>query len=500
MNEKIERLNALVAEISDLNGILALMGWDQHVNMPPGGVEDRSNQTALIGGYLHDRITSNELGQLISDLENEIGDLNADNDAARNVRKAKWHYEQNSRIPKKTMIEFLMVTTQANETWVKARQNNDYASFQPILQRIVELRQEVAEYFKPYDHVYDPLLDMFEPGMKTAEVQEIFNALRPKQVELIKAIAASKQVDNSFLKKTYDKALQEKFGRHVITRFGYDWNRGRLDVTAHPFTTGFGLGDIRITTRYLDNDGTSALFGTMHESGHAMYSQGCNPLYARTVLQEASSLAFHESQSRMWENLVGRSKEFWNYFYPTFQMLFSSHLGNVNLESFYKGINRVEPSLIRVEADEATYNLHIMLRLEIEIGLMDKTISTKDLPEIWNSKMRDYLGITPTNDAQGVLQDVHWSGGMIGYFATYALGNILSVQLWEKMIRDLPHIPDEMTKGEFSSILHWLRENVHQYGSKYSSQELIQKITGSKISAEPYVRYLNQKYRQIYSI
>jgi carboxypeptidase Taq len=500
MSEKIERLNALAAEIFDLNGISALLGWDQHVNMPPGGVEDRSNQTALIGGYLHDRITSNELGQLISDLEKEIGDLNADNDAARNVRKAKWHFEQNSRIPKKTMIEFLMVTTQANEIWVKARQTNDYASFQPILQRIVELRQEVAEYFKPYDHVYDPLLDMFEPGMKTAEVKQIFNALRPKQVELIKAISQSKQFDNSFLKKNYDKELQEKFGRHVITRFGYDWNRGRLDVTAHPFTIGFGLGDVRITTRYLDNDGVSALFGTMHESGHAMYSQGCNPLYARTVLQEVSSLAFHESQSRMWENLVGRSKEFWTYFYPIFQMLFSGHLGNVDLETFYKGINQVEPSLIRVEADEATYNLHIMLRLEIEIGLMEKTISTKDLPEIWNTKMKDYLGVVPTNDAQGVLQDIHWSGGMIGYFATYALGNLLSVQLWEKMNQDVPNIPDEMAKGEFSSILHWLRENVHQYGSKYSSQELIQKITGSKISAEPYIRYLNQKYHQIYNI
>jgi len=500
MNEKIERLNASLAEISDLGGIAALLGWDQQVLMPKGGVNDRGNQAALIGGLMHDRITSDELGKLISDLENEIGDLNADNDDARNVRKAKWHYEQNSRIPKKTMIEFLMVTTQANEIWVKARRNNNFASYQPILQRIVELRQEVAEYFKPYDHIYDPLLDMFEPGMKTAEVKQIFNDLRPKQVELIKAIAASKQVDNSFLKKKYDKVFQEKFGRHVITRFGYDWNRGRLDVTTHPFTTGFGLGDVRITTRYLDDDGVSALFSTMHEAGHAMYSQGCNPLYARTALQDATSLAFHESQSRMWENLVGRSKEFWTFFYPSFQMLFSDHLGNVDLETFYKGINRVEPSLIRVEADEATYNLHIMLRLEIEIGLMEQTISTKDLPEIWNAKMRDYLGVTPTNDSQGVLQDIHWSGGMIGYFATYALGNLLSVQLWEKMLKDIPNILDEMAKGEFSSILHWLRENVHQYGSKYNSQELIQKITGSKISAEPYIRYLNQKYRQIYNL
>ena len=236
-----------------------------------------------------------------------------------------------------------MTTAQANEIWVKARQNNDFASFQPILQRIVELRQEVAEYFKPYDHVYDPLLDMFEPGMKTAAVKQIFVDLREKQVTLLKAIRKAQQVDNSFVKKNFDRDLQEKFGRHVITRFGYDWNRGRLDVTAHPFTTGFGLGDIRITTRYREDDGMSALFGTMHKSGHAMYSQGASPKFARTILQETTSLAFHESQSRMWENLVGRSKEFWTYFYPTFQMLFASHLGNVDLDTFYKGINKVEP-------------------------------------------------------------------------------------------------------------------------------------------------------------
>ena len=500
MEEKIKQLNTLMGEVADLAGVGALLGWDQQVNMPPGGVDDRGNQMALIGGLIHDRITSDEMGKLIADLASEIGDLDADNDIARNVRRAKWQYEQNTRIPKEKVMEFLMTTAQANEIWVKARQNNDFASFQPILQRIVELRQEVAEYFKPYDHVYDPLLDMFEPGMKTAAVKQIFVDLREKQVTLLKAIRKAQQVDNSFVKKNFDRDLQEKFGRHVITRFGYDWNRGRLDVTAHPFTTGFGLGDIRITTRYREDDGMSALFGTMHESGHAMYSQGASPKFARTILQETTSLAFHESQSRMWENLVGRSKEFWTYFYPTFQMLFASHLGNVDLDTFYKGINKVEPSMIRVEADEATYNLHIMVRMEIEIGLLEKSIATQDLPEVWNAKMQDYLGITPPTDTLGVLQDVHWSGGMIGYFPTYALGNLLSVQLWEKMLSDNPNIPDEMAKGQFSTILGWMREKVHQHGAKYDSQELIHKITGSHLSAEPYLRYLNKKYGEIYNL
>lgn len=500
MNEKLQKLNTLTAEIVDLNGIASLLGWDQHVFMPPGGVEDRGNQMALIGGLAHDRITSDDMGKVISDLESEIGDLNADTDEARTVRKAKWNYEQNTKIPKQLLMEFITVTTEATEVWVKARQNNDYKSFQPVLQRIVELRRDMANLFKPFDHIYDPLLDAFEPGMKTAEVIKIFNDVRPKQVELLKAIAASKQVDNSFIKQNYNKDYQEKFGKYVISRFGYDWNRGRLDVTAHPFTTGFGLGDIRITTRYLDNDGSSSLFGTMHESGHAMYSQGLAKKYARTALDEASSLAFHESQSRMWENLIGRSKEFWSYFYPTFQMLFPEHLNGVDLKTFYKGINKVEPSMIRVEADEATYNMHIMLRLEIEIGLIENSMSTKDLPEIWNAKMKDYLGITPPNDTQGVLQDVHWSGGMIGYFSTYALGNLLSVQLWEKMLTDHPNIPDEIAKGEFSTILGWLRENVHQHGSKYNPQELIQRITGSKITPEPYLRYLNKKYKEIYDL
>ncbi|MFZ3151412.1 MAG: carboxypeptidase M32 [Anaerolineaceae bacterium] len=498
--DKLQRLRAIVAETSDLGSTEALLDWDQQVNMPAGGAEDRGNQTALIAGIVHEKATSDELGSLIEDLSAEISDPDADDDFAREIKVTKRMYDRLTRVPKEKLIELVMTTSKAHEVWVKARATNDFASFQPHLQHIVELKREYANYFKPYDHPYDVLLDEYEPGMKTADVRRIFDTLRPKQVELLKQIAQAKQVDNSFIKQNYPIEGQRKFGEFISTRFGYDWNRGRIDLAPHPFTTSFGYGDVRITTRYLDNDGFSALFSTMHETGHALYDQGLDPKYKRTSLGQSASLAVHESQSRLWENLVGRSKEFWQFSFPIAQMLFPQHLGNLSLAEFYRGINKVEPSLIRVEADEATYNMHIMLRLEIEIGLIEGSMNTKDLPEIWNTRMQEYLGITPPNDSSGVLQDVHWSGGMIGYFSTYALGNLISVQLWEKMLSDHPNIPDEMAQGNFSTILGWLRENIHRNAFRYDPQELVRRATGDTINPEPYLRYLNKKYSEIYHL
>jgi len=430
--EKLNQLRQLTAELANLGGIQALLDWDQQVNMPRGGMEDRSAQAALVAGIMYDRATSPQLGTLIEDLASEIPDINADDDLAREIKVAKRDFEHISRIPREKLIEFVMVTSQAHEVWVQARQNNDFASFAPHLTRIVEMRREQAELFKPYDHPYDPLLDEYEPGMKTAEVKAIFDALRPKQVELLQRIAQAEQVDNSFIRQKYDVDSQEKFGRFIATRMGYDWNRGRMDLAPHPFTTSFGYGDVRITTRYLETDGMSSLFSTMHEAGHALYDQGLDPKYRNTSLGRPTSLAVHESQSRFWENLIGRSEAFWQFAFPIVQMLFPEHLANLSLDQFYRGINRVEPSLIRIEADEATYNLHIMLRFEIETGLMEGKLQAKDLPEIWNSRMQAYLGVTPPDDSSGVLQDVHWSGGMIGYFPTYALGNLISAQWWER--------------------------------------------------------------------
>ena len=498
--EKLNQLRQLTAELANLGCIQALLDWDQQVNMPRGGMEDRSAQAALVAGIMYDRATSPQLGTLIEDLASEIPDINADDDLAREIKVAKRDFEHISRIPREKLIEFVMVTSQAHEVWVQARQNNDFASFAPHLTRIVEMRREQAELFKPYDHPYDPLLMEYEPGMKTAEVKAIFDALLPKQVELLQRIAQAEQVDNSFIRQKYDFDSQEKFGRFIATRMGYDWNRGRMDLAPHPFTTSFGYGDVRITTRYLETDGMSSLFSTMHEAGHALYDQGLDPKYRNTSLGRPTSLAVHESQSRFWENLIGRSQAFWQFAFPIVQMLFPEHLANLSLEQFYRGINRVEPSLIRIEADEATYNLHIMLRFEIETDLIEGKLQAKDLPEIWNSRMQAYLGVTPPDDSSGVLQDVHWSGGMIGYFPTYALGNLISAQWWEKMVADHPDIPNEIAAGNFAPVLAWMRENVHRYASRYDPQDLVQKITGSRINPEPYMRYLEQKYSQIYQL
>ncbi|NLN70141.1 MAG: carboxypeptidase M32 [Chloroflexi bacterium] len=497
---KMQALFERVAEFSDLEGIMALLGWDQQVYMPPGGAEERGLQSAALGRILHEKFATEEFGQLIADLEDEIGDLNAETDVARSVKVIKRNYEKQVKVPLPLLMESIKAQTMAHEAWVQAKARSDFSIFKPHLETIVDLRKQYVELFQPYDHIYDPLLDDFEPGMKTADVKEIFDKLRPQQVELLQAITEKELPDNSFIKQPYKEDYQDLFGRHVITCFGYDWQRGRMDVAPHPFTTGFGLGDVRITTRYLKDDVGSALFSTMHESGHAMYAQGVSEKYKRHPLGGAASLAIHESQSRLWENIIGRSKEFWTYFYPSFQMLFPEYLAEVSLADFYRGINRVEPSFIRVEADEATYNMHIMLRLEIEIGLMEGTINVGDLPEIWNNKMQDYLGITPPDDARGVLQDIHWSGGMIGYFPTYALGNLASVQLWEKLLQEHPNVPDEIAQAKFDTILAWMREHVHQYGAKYDPQEIMIKATGSKITPEPYMAYLRKKYAEIYDL
>lgn len=496
--QKLQELRLREQEIATLGGVQALLDWDQQVNMPVGGAEDRANHMAIIGSILHDHSTSPELGQLIADVAADIPDLEADDPIAREVKVAKRDYDHATRIPKEKMIAFIMTTSAAHEAWVKARRENDFPFFQPHLEHIVELLREVAELFKPYDHPYDALLDQYEPGMKTAEVQAIFSALRPRQVELLNKIANSEQVDNQFIKQLYDFDLQRKMSEYVSRLFGYDMDHGRIDLAPHPFTTNFGHGDVRMTTRFLDDDGMSSLFSTMHETGHALYDQGISPKYQGTSLGHAVSSGTHESQSRLWENLVGRSREFWRFAYPTMGMLFPAQLGNVDLEHFYRGINRVEPSFIRVEADEATYNMHIILRMELEIGLIEGSLATRDLPEVWNSKMKEYLGITPENDSVGVLQDVHWSGGMIGYFPTYALGNLISAQLWHKMTSDHPGIPEQMATGHFETILGWLRENIHQHGSRYDSMDLVQRVTGERLNADYYIEYLTGKYKEIY--
>jgi carboxypeptidase Taq len=496
---RLSKLKVILNEIHDIRYAASVLSWDQQTQMPSGGANGRGNQVSTLFRIAHEKFTSSEVGQLLEDISSSAAEIDPDADDARLIKVTSHEYQKYRRVPTDLVAEFAKLTSESYGVWEQARNESDFTKFQPYLTKIIELRRQYAECH-PYDHIYDPLLDDYESGLKTVEVQEIFNNLRPIQVDLIQAIGASQQVDDSFLKQTFDENKQWEFGVKVISHFGYDWKRGRLDKSTHPFTIRLGQGDVRITTRVNADNITSALFGSIHEFGHALYEQGVDSGLDRTPLGEGASYAMHESQSRLYENLIGRSRDFWFYYYPKLQDAFPTQLGNVGLEQFYKGINCVQPSLVRVEADEATYNLHIMLRLELEIALMEGALDVKDLPEAWNARMQDYLGVTPPDDKQGVLQDVHWSNGYIGYFPTYALGNLIASQLWECLENDIPDLKDQVRKGQFSELREWLRQNIHQHGKKFGPQEIVERVTGSKIDPSAYLRYLKDKYREIYNI
>jgi carboxypeptidase Taq len=497
MSEKLNQLKEILGEVSDLNRAGSVLGWDQNVYMPPAGGDARGQQLATLGKIAQEKFVDDKVGKLLEDLKNEFEPGSDDADL---IRVTARNYDKAKRVPAEFVAEQAIVTTRAFDAWVEARSKSDFSIFRPHLEKVVELVQRYISFFPVGNHPYDTLLDDYEPGMKTSEVQEIFSGLRTKQVDLIKRISQSKQVKDDFLHKKYNEKKVWDFGEAIITKFGYDWNRGRQDKAPHPFETTFSVNDVRITNRFEPDNPLATLFGAMHEAGHAMYEQGVNPSFDRTPLGSGTSLAVHESQSRMWENLVGRSLPFWEHFFPQIKKLFPAQLDGVSLKSFYKAINKVEPSLIRVNADEATYNLHVMLRLELEIGMVDGTMKVKDLPEIWNTKMKEYLGITPPNDAQGVLQDIHWSGGSIGYFSTYALGNLVSAQLWEKINKDIKDLDEQIRRGKFDELLGWLHDKIHVHGHKYDPQDLVQKVTGSKIDSAAYVRYLTRKYTDIYGL
>ncbi len=500
MEQKLDRLKALLTEVVDLRTAQAVLGWDQETLMPPGGALGRGYQLGTLAKIAHAKFTSDEVGQLLEDLGPLGKQFPPDSDEACLIKITLREYLKLKRVPSEYVEENTRVTSNAYSVWEKAKASSDFSMFRPELEKVVALRRQYASFFQPYVHVYDPLLDDFEPGLKTAEVKDIFNVLRPQQVALLHAIAGKPVPESKFLTASYPESTQIEFGKEVITRFGFDWQRGREDLTVHPFTTGFNTGDVRITTRVDSQRLEMAIFGTMHEAGHGMYEQGIDPTLNRTPLASGASMAIHESQSRLWENLVGRSRPFWVYFYPRLQQLFPSQLENISLDTFYRGINRVEPSLIRVNADEATYNLHIMLRLELEIALMEGSLAVKDLPSAWNSRVKEYLGLTPPDDANGVLQDVHWSQGYFGYFSTYALGNLVSAQIWEALSADIPDLEKDISQGEFRPILTWLREKIHRHGAKFEPQDLIRKVTGTGITPEPYMRYLTAKYSEIYHL
>ncbi len=499
--EHLTQLKERLTEVHNLAGASALLGWDQQVNMPPGGAMHRAAQLATLSKIHHELFTAEETGRLLEAAEAEGKDLPYDSDDASLLRVTRHDYDLATKLPTALVAELTRVTSLAHEAWAKARAEDDYPAFKPWLKQILDLSIQVAEHLGYTDRIYDALLDQYEPGMKTAQVAALFDELKAAQIPLIQAIAAQRdRIDNSLLRREYPEDGQHAFGLAVAKQLGYDFERGRLDRAVHPFTTGFGSNDIRITTRYEAHWLPAALFGTIHESGHAMYEQGSAAAISGTPLEGGASLGIHESQSRLWENLVGRSRAFWTHFFPRLQAAFPAPLAGVDLDTFYRAINRVEPSLIRVEADEVTYNLHIIIRFEMENDLLEGKLSVDDAPEAWNARYEGYLGLRPPTNREGILQDVHWSGGMIGYFPTYTLGNLMSVPFFNKAVAAHPAIPDEIARGEFGTLLGWLRENIYRHGRKYQPAELFERVTGEKISAQPYVAYLRQKYGEIYDL
>jgi len=496
--EKYRQLVERLAEIGHLHSAAAVLGWDQQCYMPPGGAPERGEQLSVLGKLSHEMFVSDETRRLLEGAEAETASLGRESDEALTLRVVRRDFDKSVKIPSALVAEMAKAEVEGHEVWVKARKASDFAMFSPTLSKLLDLSRQVAEHLGYEDRPYDALLDRFEPGMKTADVERVFDDLRPGLVELVRYIQSRPQIDDSVLKRDFPEDAQKEFGESIIKKMGFDFTRGRQDRAVHPFCTSFGKDDVRITTRFDRNWLPCALMGTIHETGHALYEQGFDPKDDNTPLSGAAGLGTHESQSRLWENIVGRSRGFWNVYYPDLQRHFPGVLDDVSVETFYRAINKVDPSLIRVEADEVTYNLHIMLRFELEKSLIDGSLSVKDVPEAWNARMREYLGVAPPNDAEGCLQDVHWSGGMFGYFPTYALGTLLSAQLYEKATEDNPAIVSDLAKGEFGSLLAWLRENVHKPGRRYLPAELVERACGEPPQSRSYLNYLNGKFRELY--
>lgn len=491
-----ESLLERLSELGHLGQAAALLGWDQQCYMPAGGALARANAMGAMGKLLHERFTDEATGSLLAQAEAEGAEEGSDR--ALTLRAVRRDYDKSVKLPTALVASLARETALGHEVWVKARQDNDFAHFSPTLEKLLDLSRQVADHLGHGGCRYDALLDQYEPGATTEQVATVFAEVRDGLLPLMEIIREGEQVDNSCLKRGFDEANQLAFTEYVAKKLGFDFNHGRQDKAVHPFCQGLHRTDVRITTRVETNWLPCALMGTIHEAGHGMYEQGFDPKDDDTPLSGAASLAFHESQSRLWENVIGRSRTFWNVFYPGLQRYFPGVLSDIDIHQFYRAINHVEPSLIRVEADEVTYCLHIFLRFELEQELVAGTLAVKDLPDAWNAKMQSYLGITPPSDSLGCLQDVHWSGGMFGYFPTYALGTMLSAQLFEKALTSQPSLEGALTRGDYAPLLEWLRENVHRPGRRYLPGELTERICGEPLSAKPFIRYLHNKYREIY--
>ncbi len=479
--------------IHDLTSSAAVLEWDQETYLPDGATALRATQVATLRRLAHEAFTDAETGRLLNAAADVAG-LPADDEVTALVRVVQRDYGLAQKVPASWVATMAETVGHAKAAWREARQASDFGRFAPHLEKIVALNREKADLLGFADHPYSALLDQFEPDLTTSEVRRVFDDLRARLVPLLRRIRDTPQPDDACLHGPFDEAVQWDFSLRVLRDIGFDFERGRLDRSAHPFTTTFGTSDVRLTTRFDPHFFPSAFFGTLHEAGHGLYEQGIRPSLDRTPLAEGTSLGMHESQSRLWENMVGRSRAFWEHYFPLAQQAFPDALGPVSLDAFLAALNRVAPSTIRVEADEVTYNLHIMLRFDLEVALVEGTLAVRDLPDAWNSGMERLLGIRPSDDAEGVLQDVHWALGTLGYFPTYTLGNLMSAMLFQAAERDLGRLDDHFRRGTFAPLLAWLRLHVHQHGRARSARDILETTTGGSLDAGPWLRYVEAKF------
>ena len=492
MSEPLEQLKERLGKITDLERISRVLSWDQQTMMPAAGSDHRADHLATLRRIAHELLIADETGLLLDELRPLEKSLEPDSDEAALIRVARRDYEKAVRVPTDLRTEMTRAAAQARPVWVKARAESNFELFLPALERNVELRRRYVACFDDVEEPYDVLLDDFEPYTTTAEVREIFDGLKVELVPLIAELRDG-EVDASFLNGSFPVERQERLAKEVVELFGFRPDTWRLDPTEHPFASGAGVDDVRITTHY-DPETMKSFFSTMHEYGHGLYSHQLRRDLQRLPTGSACSLGIHESQSRLWENLVGRSPQFWRFFYPRVQETYPEQLSGVALDRFVAAINRVKPSLIRIKADEVTYGMHIILRFELEQDIINGRVELRELPEVWNERMHDYLGVDVPDDAHGVLQDTHWASGLIGYFATYLLGSVMSVQIWEKALEDVPDLEGQVERGEFAALRDWLGEHVHAQGRKFLPQETLERATGSRIDAKPYLAYLRAKY------
>ncbi len=493
----LDELKRELGELKDLGRIAALLAWDQQVMMPPLGAAARADQLSTLGLIMHERATSPRLGKLIDAAEPLAAELDPDCDDARLVKVARYEFEKEVRVPRELREALTRSSSESYPVWVEARRSSDFARFQPYLEETLELKRRYIECMAPETEPYDALLDEFEQGVTAAEIRPIFARLKEVLIPLVRAVGGSGAVDDAPLRRQLPLAGLKQIEQQVLARFGFDPEAFRLDPTVHPFETAIAISDIRLSTRY-QVDGLESLLSSMHEFGHGLYERQIAPELDSTMLARGASLGWHESQSLLWENLIGRGLPFWQHFAPELTGIFPDELDSLGAADIYAMVNKVQPDFIRVEADETTYNLHVILRFELEQKMLSGELPLSELPAAWNQLMHDYLGIEVPEDRLGVLQDVHWGIGSLGYFPTYSLGHLRASQLWQRITSELPDLSEEISRGEFEALREWLRENVHRHGLKFTPAELQERVLGGPIDPEPFIDRLREKLTGIY--